>query len=81
MYGPAVRCDDDARRGVRCGTRCRKEGSGAEDGETVEIVKGVSTQPGVLDRNVYAAKGQNLIVTKKMLPTRSTTFLIFGLLD
>ena len=31
---------------------------GAEDGETVEIVKGVSAQPDGLGQNVYAAEGQ-----------------------
>jgi hypothetical protein len=45
---------------------------GAEDGETVEIVKGVSTQPDVLGRTVYAAEGQvvgkieDLVLTRKI---------------
>jgi hypothetical protein len=46
---------------------------GAEAGETVEIVKGVSAQRGVLGQNVYDAEGQvvgkieDLILTKKIV--------------
>jgi hypothetical protein len=68
MYGPAVRCDDDVGAAFAAAHVAGRRLQGPEDGETVEIVKGVSTQPDALGRNVCrggSGKIDDLIVTKK----------------
>ena len=84
MYGPAVRCDDDARRNVRCRTRRRKEASGSRGWRDGRDRQG-SERATRWARPECVCRGglgriEDVIATNKMSPTRSTAFYLLACL-